>query len=352
MVTRHLRLRWAAAAALAAVALGTTVFTVEATNGNPINAGSQQKYTLAVVGDNPYGAAKLSGFPGFVEFINADPKVDLVAHVGDIKAGSDLCTDQYFETIRDLFAQFNDPLVFTPGDNEWTDCHRANNGNYKPTERLDKLRALFFPSPGETLGVRSKTVLTQADDANHTAYVENVMWMESTVVFSTLNVPGSNNGTVPWTGAWAGDPDQAAEVSARNAANMAWLSKTFDTAEANDANGVALILQADMWDSFGTAATLNGFDALVNAIGFEAIAFGKPVLLLVGDSHAFIQDQPYDGSAFFQSRHPSQPIAPNVSRVVVEGSATPADRFQYVRVTVDPKSQELFTIERVDYYPN
>jgi hypothetical protein len=111
--------------------------------------------------------------------------------------------------------------------------------------------------------VRSKTVLTQADDANHTAYVENVMWMESTVVFSTLNVPGSNNDTVPWTGAWAGDPDQAAEVSARNAANMAWLSKTFDTAEANDANGVALILQADMWDSFGTAATLNGFDALV-----------------------------------------------------------------------------------------
>jgi hypothetical protein len=149
MVTRHLRLRGAAAAVLAAAALGTTVFTVEATNGNPINAGSQQKYTLAVVGDNPYGAAKLSGFPGFVEFINADPKVDLVAHVGDIKAGSDLCTDQYFETIRDLFAQFNDPLVFTPGDNEWTDCHRANNGKYEPTERPTNFERCFSHRPGK-----------------------------------------------------------------------------------------------------------------------------------------------------------------------------------------------------------
>ena len=107
---------------------------------------------------------------------------------------------------------------------------------------------MFFPTSGETLGVRSKTVLTQADDPNHAAYVENVRWMESAVVFSTLNVPGSNNDTVPWTGAWAGDSDQAAEVVARDAANMAWLAQTFDTAEANNAKGVALILQADMWD--------------------------------------------------------------------------------------------------------
>ena len=102
-------------AMLTIVALGTTVFTVEATNGNPINTGSQQKYTLAVIGDNPYGAAKLADFPGFVEFINADPKVDLVTHVGDIKAGSGQCSDEYLETIRDLFAQFKRSAGFHAG---------------------------------------------------------------------------------------------------------------------------------------------------------------------------------------------------------------------------------------------
>ena len=58
--------------------------------------------------------------------------------------------------LRDAFDDFKDPLVYTPGDNEWTDCHRTNNGSYLPTERLAKLRELFYPAPGVTLGGRKK----------------------------------------------------------------------------------------------------------------------------------------------------------------------------------------------------
>jgi hypothetical protein len=29
------------------------------------------------------------------------------------------------------------PAVFTPGDNDWTDCDRANNGGFNSLERLD-----------------------------------------------------------------------------------------------------------------------------------------------------------------------------------------------------------------------
>lgn len=125
-----------------------------ATNGKAINKGSQEKYTVAVIGDVPYGAAKIAAFPQFVDTVNADPKVDVVAHLGDIKSGSTLCTDEYFDAIRTQFDRFKDPLVYTPGDNEWTDCHRANNGSYKPTERLDRIRSVFFPAPGQTLGGR------------------------------------------------------------------------------------------------------------------------------------------------------------------------------------------------------
>ena len=49
--------------------------------------------------------------------------------------------------IRADFDRFADPLVYTPGDNEWTDCHRANNGGYNPLERLaeDPLAVLLPP---------------------------------------------------------------------------------------------------------------------------------------------------------------------------------------------------------------
>jgi hypothetical protein len=84
--------------------------------------------------------------------INADTDVALVDHLGDIKSGSSMCTDEYFSMIKSQFDRFRDPLVYTVGDNEWTDCHRANNGAYNPLERLDKIRQIFFPHPGLTLG--------------------------------------------------------------------------------------------------------------------------------------------------------------------------------------------------------
>ena len=43
-------------------------------------------------------------------------------------------------------------VVLTPGDNEWTDCHRVAAGEYQPLERLAKLREVFYPVPGMTIG--------------------------------------------------------------------------------------------------------------------------------------------------------------------------------------------------------
>jgi hypothetical protein len=69
-----------------------------------------------------------------------------------IKNGSSGCDDAYFAVRLSDFEMFADPLVYMPGDNEWTDCHRANNGGYLPTERLAALRELFFAKPDRTLG--------------------------------------------------------------------------------------------------------------------------------------------------------------------------------------------------------
>lgn len=324
------------------------------TTGVPVNLGSRAPYTLAVIGDTPYGDAKLAELPRLIALINSDPKVDLVAHLGDIKAGKNSpCTDEYFATIRQLFDTFKDPLVYTPGDNEWTDCHvfSKNNGLFTPTERLGAVRELFFPVPGQTLGGRKKRVLTQADDPANSAFVENVLWMESQVVFSALNITGSDNDVAPWGVPLPADagqfPTQAQEQASRAQASAAWLEKTFALATANDAAGVVLMFQADVWDT--TEPTLAGFDAIVQQIGALAASFGKPVLLLEGDSHRFEVQQPFSANSPLRAMHPNTPVAENVTRLVVEGSD---GRTEYVRLMIDPShSGQLFNWERVPLQP-
>ncbi len=311
------------------------------------------RFTLALIGDTPYGAVKLAEFPRLVAQINADTAVRFVVHLGDIKSGSNSpCTDAYFATVRSLFDGFDDPFVYTPGDNEWTDCHTdvKNNGFYKPTERLQAVRSLFFPEPGRTLGVNAARVATQANDPNNAAYVENTMWAQSRVVFATLNITGSNNDLIPWgsvptDSASNAAPSQAAEYASRAHANAAWLDRAFAAARESHAAGIVLGFQADMWDP--AESTLSGFDALVRRIGVLAAEFGKPVMLLEGDSHAFRVDHPYAAGSPLRLVHPDTPVAENVTRLVVEGSS---GRTEYVRFTVDshdPANARLFSWERV-----
>src|SRR5205814_4320465 len=120
--------------------------------------------------------------------------VSRVVHLGDIKSGWAPCTDAYFASIRAWFDTFADPLVYTPGDNEWTDCHRPNNGGYNPLERLAKIRSVFFDERGETLGDRVP-IKAQAG-----ATIENVRWSQGGAEFGVIDVPGSNNSLLPWTG--------------------------------------------------------------------------------------------------------------------------------------------------------
>ena len=311
----------------------------------------KQPFTFAVIGDTPYGPAKLAEFPSLVAKINADPAVSFVSHLGDIKAGKNAaCTDGYFATVRALFDGFADPFVYTPGDNEWTDCHVAgkNNGLFTPTERLAAVRTLFFPVAGQTLGRDPMAVRSQAADPDNSAYVENVQFERGRVVFATLNITGSNNDGVSWgtpLPANAADyPSQASEQASRARANAAWLDRTFAEAHEEKAAGVVLMFQADMWDT--AEPTLSGFDALVAQIGRLAADFGGPVLLLEGDSHSFRVDNPYSATSPLHALHAITPVAENVTRIVVEGSD--AGRTEYLRVMVDPKAQgPVFRWERI-----
>jgi len=300
--------------------------------------------TLAVIGDTPYGTAKVAEFPRLVNRINADPDVSLVAHLGDIKSGSTVCSDAYFARIRALFDTFEEPVVYTPGDNEWTDCHRTNNGAYFPPERLDAVRRTFFPVPGQTLGATKRQVLTQASRPGFSPFVENTMWTQSQVVFATLDLPGSNNDHVPWTNV---TPEQAAqqpaEYTERTRADLVWMFEAFVTAFRQNAKAVVLMVQADMWDT--AEPDLSGYDTLVRPMAALAQAFGRPVLLLEGDSHVFRVDDPLTPADPLYPLHPVAGLnAPNFTRIVIEGSTNPTE---YLRLTVDPNAPRVFTWQRV-----
>src|SRR3954454_19519874 len=106
-------------------------------------AAGNAPFTFAVIGDIPYGPADVANLHNVVDQINADPSVGFVDHLGDIKSASSPWDGPYFAFVRQQFDRFQDPLVYTPGDNEWTDCHQADNGAYNPLERLAAVRGTF-----------------------------------------------------------------------------------------------------------------------------------------------------------------------------------------------------------------
>jgi hypothetical protein len=92
-------------------------------------------------------------------------------------------------------------------------------------------------------------------------------------------------------------------------------------------------------------AALDGFDEITRRISARAAAFGRPVLLLEGDSHGFRVDQPFTPGSPLYGVHPGVTPAPNVTRIVVEGSA-PAR--EWLRLTLDGRGQRpVFSWSRV-----
>jgi hypothetical protein len=340
--------------------------------------------TLAVFGDAPYGTsptdtAQFDATPRFVDSVNADPDVSGIVHVGDIHSGKQFCTQPYDRSVLDLWTRFLDPLVYTPGDNEWADCHKQaeGGGTYNPaTGQIDYatdaegqpidyavgnpdanlalVRSMFFAQPGRTLGRHSMPVLSQATvhDAAHPSdpkYVENVLWERRGIVFVTLNIPGgSNNDADVWYGAPTASAEQAQEQHDRTGADLRWLDRAFATAQADEARSVVVIEQADMWDLDGKAVShLTNYDPFVQSLADHAAAFGRPVLLFNGDSHAFRSDNPLQATApcFAENTTPATCSdwanhtaadgqgfdVPNFHRVTVHGSTSP---MEWLKLTI------------------
>jgi hypothetical protein len=352
-----------------ALCISTLAFAHDSDRGDD---DSSRPITVAAFGDWPYSQTLLDNGHLLTNSVNADPDVSLVIHVGDIHSGSMPCTGAGYlppistsnpgwnQSIFYQFEQFNDPVVYTPGDNEWADCHKSKQfSSGAPLRELASVRQLFFARPGVSLGKHVKKVQSQAEhfDAafpTDSQFVENVMWHESRIMFATFNIPGgSNDDTSPWTGIFADPSAQAAEAVDRRGANLRWLQRTFDTAREEHAKAIVIVLQANMWDPEAIAAGGAGLDKytpFVQLLANLTLSFGRPVLLLNGDTHLFATDHPLaDPTSTTGVIHHTQSV-PNLTRITVQGSTNaPAE---WLRITIDPRTSQVFSWVNVPYCAN
>lgn len=309
--------------ALAAVALWSPPARVAA----QAPARGPNAFTFVAMGDMPYKVpddyAKVDRLIAAINRL----RPAFTIHVGDVKAGGTPCSD---EMLRRSFTQLQtleQPLVYSIGDNEWTDCHRERAGGFDPRERLAKVREIYFPKPGTSLGRAAMAVESQAlVDPRHKAYVENQRFVRSGVLFIVPHVVGSNNGFE------ARDPKAAEEYFARNAANVAWIDDGFRMARETGAKAVVVAFQANVYDirqKWPTIPPASGFVDTIRAIERGAKALARPVLVVNGDEHVLEVEMFRDTSL--------KPIG-NVLRLQVPGE----ERVHAVRVLVDPDDPAVF----------
>lgn len=297
-------------------------------------AAEAKHVSFAVMGDLGYYAEHEPWVDNVHAEINRDASLSFVVHVGDLSRPVRACTE---ELVRHRLTQFNatpHPFIFTPGDNDWTDCHdKQGVKGGDPLASLGRLRALFFAGE-ESLGMRKMGLIRQSRTPEFSTFRENVRWELGGVTFATLHITGSNNNL-------GRTPEGDAEYAERNRANLAWLSQTFARAKAMNSRAVMIFQQANIFTNIlplpEPPVEPSGFKDTHALLQKETIAFGKPVAVVHGDSHFFRIDNP------FWQRPPrgsiGTPAVENFRRVETFGTPD----HHWLHVTIDPNDPNVFT---------
>jgi len=289
----------------------------------PLPSAVDGGFAFALIGDTPYNVLEALALDAMIEEMNRE-QLAFVIHVGDITSGRGPCTDRWFEARKRQFQKFKHPFVIVPGDNDWVDCHRSG---IDPLSRLDKFRELFH-SGDRSLGER--TIELERQSGRYAQYREHMRWIAANVLFVGLNVHGSNNNL-------GRTPTMDAEHRERMAAVLAWLDDSRQLAERRGLAGMLVFAQADPdFEGKPRRRGGDGFAEFRNALRDLALRFGKPILLVHGDSHFYRFDQPLADPAT------NQPLR-NFTRVIVFGSP----QTRWIRANIDPSSPQLFRLSPV-----
>ena len=309
------------------------------------SAFAQDTYSVGLWGDMPYAKADdAPHIPALIDDMNASD-IAFSIYDGDIKDGSSECTDAIYTDAMTMFNSLKKPMLYVPGDNEWTDCHRVNNGGHDTLERLDHIRKTMFAVP-ESFGMEKLVVERQA--APGEKFVENMRYAQGGAMFIGLNVPGSNNNKInddeACTKKSARTLEQCAagnaEYAERDKANIEWMKASFAKAVADGDKGIMIVIQGDPGfdvpetedDDESRLPGKDGYAAFLDALTAEVTAYAGQVVLVNGDTHYFKIDKPLPDATHMLA---------NFTRVQTFGSPN----VHWVKVTVDAASPNVFTIQ-------
>lgn len=320
---RRDRLVWFVLAAVVATALW-------ATSGVPPPAANPAgSFAFAALGDAPYYSWEVLRFRLVLRAMDAHD-LSWVLHIGDIFWRP--CTDEHYRTALDRLNGLRHPVIYSPGDNEWSDCWEPGSGSFAPRERLTSLRRMFFANPRQSLGGRRLPLATQSDRPAFREFVENARWAHAGITFATVHLVGSGNGARSFPGRTGADDE---EVRRRSEAAAAWLRETF--AEAAAAGAPAVVIGFHGTLGFGLAledARRRAYEPFAAALEEEVERFGKPVLAVHGDDHEFTVDHPL-------VRRTTGELLANFTRLEVPGSPDVG----WVRVVVAPGAVQPFAFQ-------
>jgi hypothetical protein len=287
----------------------------------PIEPLPPNSFAFGVFGDGPYYLWERGRFNRVLDDVNrAD--VQWLLHVGDIQWG--VCSDAAFEDrLRDLNA-VEHAVIYTPGDNEWADCHRMKAGGYEPLDRLASIRRIFFRNPTRSLGRHPIRLESQTADSAFSEFVENARWTHGRFVFATIHLVGERNGLERFRNRTAAND---AEVERRTHAAIEWLDQGFADARKISAKGVVLAIHGNI--GIDPREPREGYDGFVERLRRHVTDFRGPVLLIHGDSHTQRVDQPLKDA--------SGRVYENFTRLETFGSP----EIGWVRVVVDTLAGQI-----------
>lgn len=293
---------------------------------SPQRASDGNGFAFAVFGDGPYYPSEMDRFQRVLDEVRASG-VEWLIHIGDILWNP--CTDRALEERLKALNSIGCPVIYTPGDNEWTDTHDERVGAYDPLERLASIRKIFFCNPGASVGARSIDVVCQSTDGRFREFCENSRWEHRGFVFATMHIVGSNNGRAAFA---SRSTVHDAEVDRRTHAAEDWLAQAFDHARRVDARGLVLAMHANIGLE-RDGARGDAFDGIIETLEKNLKTFAHPVLIIHGDTHTHRIDQPF--------RDRSGRTYANLTRLETFGSPD----IGWVRVVLGPDSDSVIEIE-------
>ncbi|MFC3034695.1 hypothetical protein ACFOEE_19505 [Pseudoalteromonas fenneropenaei] len=243
-----------------------------------------------------------------------------VVHVGDIKAGVQSCSDALLRDNYQVISSLSTkPFIYTPGDNDWTDCDRVTL-----LQTFDELERLQFVR--ENFATQTPALANFKRQANQP---ENQSWQLDDVQFVTLHVVATNNGRRQIL--QSDEKTALSQVDSRDQLNFAWLDQHLPK---KGPKAAVIMMQADIYvkakhDGACTDKEQKKCDGLLayrKQMDKLAKKRNYPILLVHGDTPAYCFSKRNSGLWHLN---------------------TPGDFkvLDIAQVTVEPESQQPFTVK-------